>query len=313
MRILITGAAGFLGSHLADRAIASGHQVIAVDNFLTGREINLAHLQGNRSFQLLNRDVIAPLELDGPVDWILHFASPASPPKYLRFPVETMRVNGEGTLHLLELAQRKKAGFLLASTSEVYGDPMVHPQVEGYWGNVNSVGPRAVYDESKRFAEALTANHRRQTGLPTRIIRIFNTYGPRMDPEDGRVVSNFICQALRNRPIEIYGDGRQTRSFQFVDDLVEGIFRLLEVDYSDPVNLGNPQEFTIADFAHLVKARTGSASSLVFKDLPVDDPRRRCPDISLARRILGWSPRVSIEEGLGRTIEYFQQELRRAG
>ena len=314
MRILITGGAGFIGSHLTDRFLAEGHEVIAVDNLCTGRMLNLSEAEGGARFRFLKHDVIQPLDIDGHLDWILHFASPASPPKYLDIPIETLRVNSEGTYHLLELALRKRAAFFLASTSEVYGDPSVHPQDESYWGNVNSAGPRSVYDEAKRYAEAITTAYATKLGLDVRIIRIFNTYGPRMDPDDGRVVTNLVTQALRGEPLTIYGDGSQTRSFQYVDDLVNGIVSLMKVPYNRPVNLGNPEEYTILQLAEMVagmvKDLTGSVSPVNFQELPVDDPKQRCPDITLARRILGWQPIIPARDGLLRTIEYFQQELK---
>ncbi len=305
MRILLAGAAGFIGSHLTDRLLLEGHTVIGVDSLITGRRENLEHLDGHPRFQFLEHDVTTPIEIDGPLDWVMHFASPASPPKYLRAPIETLRVNAEGTFHLLELARTKGAAFFLASTSEVYGDPLVHPQPETYWGNVNPVGPRAVYDEGKRYAEAMVTAYHRHYELPIRIVRIFNTYGPRMDPNDGRVVTNFIFQALHNMPLSIYGDGKQTRSFCYVDDLIEGIVRLMEVEYAAPMNLGNPEEFTVHDLARLIKSLTGSSSEIVYSELPQDDPKQRRPDISIARQILDWSPKVPVREGLVRTIKHF--------
>jgi nucleoside-diphosphate-sugar epimerase len=307
LRILLTGAAGFIGSNLATRLLADGHQVLGVDNFVTGRRRNVAHLDGRPHFQLREHDVIEPLDVDGPLDWILHFASPASPPKYLAAGIETLRVNSEGTHQLLELARLKKAAFFLASTSEVYGDPLVHPQTEQYWGNVNPIGPRSVYDEAKRFAEAMTVAHHGRHGTPVRIVRIFNTYGPRMDPYDGRVVTNFIRQALSGENLTAYGHGEQTRSFQYVDDLVDGIVRLITVDYQLPVNLGNPDEYTILQLAHMILELTGSSSTIVFEPLPQDDPRQRRPDISLARRLLGWEPHVPVGDGLARTIEAMRE------
>ena len=307
MRILITGAAGFIGSHLCDRLLAEGAEVIGVDNFATGRQENLATLSSSRRFRFINHDVTGPFEPGRRLDWVLHFASPASPPKYLARPVEVLRVNAEGTYHLLELARRTGARFLLASTSEVYGDPEVHPQNERYWGHVNPVGPRSVYDEAKRYAEALTASYGRTNGLSVRIIRIFNTYGPRMDPADGRIVTNFITQALQNRPITVYGDGSQTRSLQYVDDLVDAIHRLMQIEWTSPINLGNPDEHTVADIAALVRDLTGSRSPIVYHPLPVDDPKRRKPDIALARRLLGWEPRVPVRDGLLRTIAHFRE------
>ena len=307
MRILLTGAAGFIGSHLTDRLLAEGHEVIGVDSLITGRADNLAHLEGHPRFRFLRHDVTEPLDIAGPLDWVMHFASPASPPKYLAEPIKTLRVNAEGTYHLLELAREKGAAFFLASTSEVYGDPLVHPQPETYWGNVNPVGPRAVYDEGKRYAEAMTTAYHTHYGLPVRIVRIFNTYGPRMDPKDGRVVTNFITQALKGEPLTVYGDGSQTRSFCYIDDLIEGIVRLMGVDYAGPVNLGNPEEYTVLELARLVKELTGSPSEIVFKPLPQDDPKQRRPDISLARRLLGWEPRVSVKEGLQKAILSFRK------
>jgi dTDP-glucose 4,6-dehydratase len=306
MRVLITGGAGFIGSHLADRLLADGHEVVGVDNLATGRAANVAHLEGNPAFRLLRADASQPLAIDQPLDWILHLASPASPPRYLERPLETLLVNAEGTRHLLELARRSGAAFLLASTSEVYGDPLVHPQPETYWGNVNPIGPRSVYDEGKRYAEAITMAYHRRHGVATRVCRIFNTYGPRMDPHDGRVVSNFVRQALAGEPLTVYGDGSQTRSFQYVDDLVEGIVRLLASDVVDPVNLGNQTEFTMIELAELVLELTRSRSELLFEPLPVDDPRQRRPDISRARNLLGWEPRVPLRDGLARTIEAFR-------
>lgn len=307
MRVLLTGAAGFLGSHLAERLLKEGCEVIGVDNLSTGQRRNLDRLVAYPGFRFLQVDVARPLEVEGPLDWVLHFASPASPPRYLKLPIPTLLVNAEGTRHLLDLALKKGARFFLASTSEVYGDPLVHPQPESYWGNVNPVGPRAVYDEGKRYAEALVTAYHTHFGLPVRIVRIFNTYGPYMDPEDGRVVTNFITQALKGEPLTVYGDGSQTRSFCYVDDLVEGIVRLMEVDYAGPVNLGNPEEYTVLELARLVKEITHSPSEIVFKPLPQDDPKQRRPDISLAKRLLGWEPRVPVREGLLRTITYFRE------
>lgn len=309
MRILITGAAGFVGSHLVDRLIAEGHEVIGIDNFITGRPINLQYFEGHKRFQLIKHDLIKPVDFNSPLDWVMHFASPASPPKYLQYPIETLRVNSEGTLNVLELALRTGAGFFLASTSEVYGDPELHPQGEDYWGRVNPVGPRSVYDEGKRYAEALTMAYHRVYGLDIRIVRIFNTYGPRMDPGDGRVVSNFITQALKEDPLTVYGDGSQTRSFQYIDDLIEGILRLMTVKYTGPVNLGNPEERTMLDLAEIVKNLTKTSSPIVFRPLPQDDPRQRKPDIQLAKSVLGWEPSVGMEQGLLRTITFFREVL----
>ncbi|GAA6751836.1 UDP-glucuronic acid decarboxylase family protein [Thermus antranikianii] len=311
MRVLITGVAGFLGSHLAERLLREGHEVLGVDNLSTGQRRNLERLGRYPGFSFLRADACKPLEVEGPLDWVMHLASPASPPRYLRLPLETLLVNAEGTRHLLDLSLAKGARFFLASTSEVYGDPLVHPQPETYWGNVNPIGPRSIYDEGKRYAEALTLAYHRVHGLSVRIARIFNTYGPYMDPEDGRVVSTFIVQALKGEPLTVYGDGSQTRSFCYVDDLVEGFRRLMEVDYSLPVNLGNPEEYRVLELAHLVRELTGSSSPIVFRPLPEDDPKQRRPDITLARRLLGWEPRVPVREGLMRTIAYFQEVVAR--
>jgi dTDP-glucose 4,6-dehydratase len=307
MRVLVTGAAGFLGSHLCDRLLADGHRVIAMDNYLTGKSGNLAHLRSEPAFQFVLHDVANFIEVQGPVDGILHFASPASPVDYLDYPIQTLKVGSLGTHKALGLSRAKGARFLLASTSEVYGDPLVHPQPESYWGNVNPVGPRGVYDEAKRFAEALTMAYHRYHKLDTRVVRIFNTYGPRMRPRDGRVVSNFIVQALKAEPLTIYGDGSQTRSFCYVDDLIEGIARLFERGGPDPTNLGNPHEFTVRQLAELVLTLTGSRSPIVERPLPTDDPKVRQPDITRARQTLGWEPRVSLEDGLTRTIAYFRE------
>ncbi|HEY0021130.1 MAG TPA: UDP-glucuronic acid decarboxylase family protein [Longimicrobium sp.] len=306
MRILITGAAGFLGSHLCDRFLGEGHQVVGMDNFITGSPDNVAHLMGRDGFEFVQHDVTNYIYVAGPVDGVLHFASPASPIDYLEQPIPTLKVGSLGTHKALGLAKAKGARFLLASTSEVYGDPLEHPQTESYWGNVNPVGPRGVYDEAKRFAEAMTMAYHRYHGMQTRIVRIFNTYGPRMRPQDGRVVSNFIVQALRGEPLSIYGDGSQTRSFCYVDDLVDGIFRLFFSDRAEPVNVGNPGEFTVRQLAERVLALTGSASALQAHPLPEDDPKVRKPDITVARTVLGWEPKVPLDEGLGRTIPYFR-------
>jgi dTDP-glucose 4,6-dehydratase len=307
MRILITGAAGFLGSHLCDRFLAEGHEVVGMDNFITGSPDNVAHLAGRSDFRLVEHDVTRYIGVDGPLDGVLHFASPASPVDYLELPIQTLKVGSLGTHNALGLAKAKNARFLLASTSEVYGDPQVHPQVESYWGNVNPVGPRGVYDEAKRFAEAMTMAYHRFHGVETRIVRIFNTYGPRMRPSDGRVVSNFIVQALRGDPLSIYGEGDQTRSFTYVDDLVDGIHRLFFSDRVEPTNVGNPGEFTVRQLAEQVLEMTGSRSELSFLPLPEDDPKVRRPDIGVARAVLGWEPRVPLEEGLRRTIPYFEK------
>jgi len=307
MRVLVTGAAGFLGSHLCDRLLADGHRVIGMDNYITGTPINLAHLDRHPSFQFVRHDVTTFIEVEGPLDGVLHFASPASPVDYLELPIQTLKVGSLGTHKALGLAKAKGARFLLASTSETYGDPLVHPQPETYWGNVNPVGPRGVYDEAKRFSEAMTMAYHRYHALDTRIVRIFNTFGPRMRPHDGRVVSNFIIQALRGEPLTIYGDGSQTRSFCYVDDLIEGITRLFERGTPDPTNIGNPGEFTVRQLAERVLALTGSTSEIVQRPLPVDDPRVRQPDITRARQVLGWEPRVPLDEGLQRTIAYFRE------
>jgi nucleoside-diphosphate-sugar epimerase len=309
MRVLLTGAAGFLGSHLAERLLKEGCEVIGVDNLSTGQRRNLDRLLAHPGFHFLQADVTRPLEVEGPLDWVLHFASPASPPRYQKLPIATLLVNAEGTRHLLDLALRKGARFFLASTSEVYGDPLVHPQPETYWGNVNPIGPRSIYDEGKRYAEALTTAYHRAYGVPVRIVRIFNSYGPFMDPEDGRVVSNFIVQALKGEPLTVFGDGSQTRSFCYVDDLIEGIRRLMEVDYPYPVNLGNPEEYRVLELAQLVKELTGSSSPITFLPLPEDDPKQRRPDITLARKLLSWEPKVPVREGLSRTIAYFKELL----
>ncbi len=310
-RAVITGAAGFLGSHLAERLLGEGFDVLGVDNLLTGKRENIAHLlgahlAGEPRFRFLEHDVSRPFFVDEPVDFVLHFASPASPIDYLELPIQTLKVGSLGTHNTLGLARAKGARYLLASTSEVYGDPLVHPQPESYWGNVNPVGPRGVYDEAKRFAEAMTMAYHRFHGLDIRIVRIFNTYGPRMRPRDGRVVPAFIQQALAGEPLSIFGDGKQTRSFCYVDDLVEGIFRLLLSNVAEPVNIGNPHEMTILEFAEVIRRLTGSTSELTFHPLPVDDPKTRQPDITLARTRLGWEPRVPLEEGLARTIDYFR-------
>jgi len=314
MRVLITGGAGFLGSHLTDRFLSEGHEVIAMDNLITGTTDNIAHLAGHPRFMFIKHDVTNYIYVDGPLDAILHFASPASPIDYLELPIQTLKVGALGTHKALGLAKAKGARFLLASTSEVYGDPQVHPQPESYYGHVNPVGPRGVYDEAKRFAEAMTMAYHNYHGLETRIVRIFNTYGPRMRLRDGRVVPNFIQQALKNEPLTVYGDGLQTRSFQYVSDLVEGVYRLLFSNEVEPVNIGNPGEFTIREFADVVIRLTGSKSPIVYKDLRTrDDPQVRQPDIARARRVLGWAPRVSLEEGLQQTIPWFREELRRRG
>ena len=303
---LVTGGAGFLGSHLCDRLLAEGHRVIAVDNLLTGNPDNIAHLRDRDDFHFVQHDVTQPFEIEEELDNVLHFASPASPIDYLELPIQTLKVGSLGTHNTLGLAKAKKARYLIASTSEVYGDPLVHPQPETYWGNVNPVGPRGVYDEAKRFAEAMTMAYHRVHGVETRIVRIFNTYGPRMRPRDGRVVPTFIQQALTGKPLTIFGDGSQTRSFCYVADLIEGIYRLLMSDIDTPVNIGNPREMTIREFAEQILAATGSAADLQLKPLPVDDPKVRRPDITKARELLGWEPTVELETGLEATIEYFR-------
>src|SRR6516225_5629724 len=306
---VVTGGAGFLGSHLSDRLIAEGFRVIAFDNLVTGSSDNIGHLAGNQDFKLVRHNVSEFVFIPGPVDYVFHFASPASPIDYLELPIPTLKVGALGTHNALGLAKEKNAVFVLASTSECYGDPLVHPQNEDYWGNVNPIGPRGVYDEAKRFAEAITMAYHRHHSLDTKIVRIFNTHGPRMRLNDGRVVPNFIAQALRGEPMTVYGDGSQTRSFCYVSDLVEGIVRLLRSDYDRPVNCGNPTEVTILEFAKRIKALTRSSSEIVFRPLPVDDPKQRQPDITRARTILGWEPKVGLEEGLGHTIGYFRDKI----
>src|SRR5262252_2893022 len=307
MRAVVTGAAGFLGSHLCDRLLAEGWEVLGLDNFITGREENLAHLANHAKFSFAYCDVSDGLNVAGDVAYVLHFASPASPPEYLRHPIETMRVGSVGTQNALELAHAKKAKFFLASTSECYGDPEVSPQHEEYWGHVNSIGPRGVYDEAKRFAEAITMAYHRFHHVDTRIVRIFNTYGPRMRLNDGRALPNFVYQALSGQPLTVYGDGQQTRSFCYVSDLIEGIYRLMMSDEHMPTNLGNPQEITVLDFAERIRKQFNNPPPIVFKPLPQDDPKRRCPDISKAKRILKWEPKVGLQEGLKLTLDYFKQ------
>ena len=309
MRILVTGGAGFLGSHLCDRLLAEGHDVIAMDNLITGSTDNIAHLSSNRRFQFIHHDVTNYIYLKGPLDAILHFASPASPIDYLELPIQTLKVGSLGTHNALGLALAKEARLLLASTSEVYGDPMIHPQQESYWGNVNPIGPRGVYDEAKRFAEAMTMAYHRSHGVDTRIVRIFNTYGPRMRLRDGRVVPNFVSQALRSEPLTVYGEGKQTRSFCYVSDLVDGIYRLLMSNESEPVNIGNPAELTIHDFAKVINELTGNPAGIRFEPLPVDDPKQRQPDISKARRVLGWEPKIDLRTGMTQTVEWFRNQL----
>ncbi|MBT5738882.1 MAG: SDR family oxidoreductase [Planctomycetes bacterium] len=311
--ILITGGAGFIGSHLADLFLSRDCKVVVMDNLLTGDIRNVEHLFGNPRFQFIKHDVTEFIHVPCKVDAILHFASPASPIDYQEFPIQTLKVGSLGTHKALGLAKACGAKFLLASTSEVYGDPLVHPQPESYWGNVNPIGIRGVYDEAKRFAEAMTLAYHRSHGVDTRIVRIFNTYGPRMRLNDGRALPNFICQALTGQPLTVFGDGSQTRSFCHVSDLVEGIYRLLESDFTEPVNLGNPDEISINGFAREVILATGSSSDIQFKDLPEDDPKVRQPDISLAKKVLNWSPKLSLKEGLSSTIPYFEKTLRERG
>ncbi len=310
-RSLITGGAGFIGSHLVSYLLEKGHEVICLDNLLTGSLSNFKLLDPKAPFKFIEHDVTNYIDIDGPLDYVLHFASPASPLDYQRFPIQTLKVGALGTHRVLGVAKAKGAAFLLASTSEVYGDPLVHPQHEGYWGNVNPIGPRGVYDEAKRFAEAITTAYHRAHGIDTKIARIFNTYGPRMRLDDGRAVPTFIGQALRDESITVFGNGTQTRSFCYIDDLVEGIWRLLVSDYNEPVNLGNPQELSILELAAMVKRQSGSSSPVVHKSLPVDDPKIRRPNITRATTILGWKPNVDIEEGLKRTISYYQDQLGR--
>jgi len=306
---VVTGAAGFLASHLTDLLLSRGHKVIGIDNFVTGSVDNISHLGGNPNFKFIEQDVTEFLFLEGPVHYVWHFASPASPIDYLELPIQTLKVGSLGTHKALGLAMNKKARFLLASTSEIYGDPLVHPQPEEYWGNVNSVGPRGCYDEAKRFAEALTMAYRNEHKVQTRIVRIFNTYGPRMRLHDGRVVPAFVSQALKDQPITVFGRGRQTRSFCYVSDLIEGIYRLMLNDYDLPVNIGNPRELTMLEFARKIIQTTGSRSKISFKPLPQDDPKQRQPDITRARKYLQWEPKVQLEEGLLKTIDYFRAKL----
>lgn len=308
-RILITGAAGFLGSHLTDRFLREGYEVIGMDNLLTGSMDNIAHLNGVKEFTFFNQNVSESVSVDGPLDYILHFASPASPPDYMRLPIDTMKVGSYAVFNLMELAKEKGARILVASTSEIYGDPEVHPQTEEYWGNVNTIGPRSVYDEAKRFMETITMAYHNLYGVETRIIRIFNTYGPRMALNDGRALPNFMCQALRGEDVTLYGDGSQTRSFCYVDDLVDGIYRLLLGNYHLPVNMGNPVEITLKQFAEEIIALTGSGSKIIHMPLPKDDPKQRQPNITKAREILGWEPKVDRAEGLKRTLEDFKKRV----
>lgn len=308
MRALVTGGAGFLGSHLCDLLLSKEYEVLCVDNLITGNEQNIAHIKTN-NFSFIKHDVTKPLYIEGKVDFIFHLASPASPIDYLELPIQTLKVGALGTHNMLGLAKEKGARFLLASTSEVYGDPLVNPQSEEYWGNVNPIGPRGVYDEAKRYAEAITMAYHRYHGIDTRIVRIFNTYGPRMRLNDGRVVPNFIGQALRGEDITVYGDGSQTRSFCYVSDEIEGICRLMMSDYTLPMNVGNPEEHTILEFAQIIIRITGSRSKIAFKELPVDDPKQRRPDITKARKLLGWEPQVRLDAGLKETIKYFKAIL----
>jgi dTDP-glucose 4,6-dehydratase len=309
LRAVITGGAGFLGSHLCDYFIAKGWEILCLDNLVTGTEANLAHLRSNARFHFRQQDITRHIDVPGSVDAVLNFASPASPPDYLKIPIQTMKVGSLGTHNCLGLALAKKAKFLMASTSECYGDPDVSPQPESYWGRVNPIGPRGVYDEAKRFSEAITMAYHRYHGVDTRIVRIFNTYGPRMRLNDGRALPNFLYQALVGEPLTVYGDGKQTRSFCYVSDLIEGIYRLFESNEHEPVNIGNPQEITILEFAERVRVLVGAQVPIVFRPLPQDDPRQRCPDITKALRLLRWEPKVNLEQGLRTTYEYFRQQV----
>ena len=309
MRAVIAGGAGFLGSHLCDCLLQHDWDVVSIDNFVTGSSGNLAHLSGHPRLQTIRHDVSQYIDVTGPVDYVLNFASPASPVDYLKLPIQTLKVGSLGTHNTLGLALAKKAKYFMASTSECYGDPKISPQPETYWGNVNPIGPRGVYDEAKRFSEALVMAYHRYHGVDTHIVRIFNTYGPRMRLNDGRALPNFVYQALTGQPITVYGDGRQTRSFCYVSDLIEGIYRLMQSDEHEPVNIGNPQEITILEFAERIRQLTGATVPIVFKPLPQDDPKQRCPDIGKARRLLGWEPRVNLQEGLRLTLDYFQQQV----
>jgi len=306
MRVLITGGAGFLGSHFCDFLLAQSYRVICVDNLITGSMDNIKHLLDNENFRFVKHDISEHISVDGEIDYVLHFASPASPIDYLRLPIQTLKVGGLGTHNALGLAKAKKAKFLLASSSEVYGDALISPQAEGYWGNVNPIGPRGVYDEAKRFAESLTMAYHREHGIDTKIARIFNTYGPRMKRDDGRVVPTFITQALSNKPLTVFGDGSQTRSFCYVSDLIQGIFKLMLSDINEPVNLGNPEELTISELAKTIIEITGSQSKIINEPLPTDDPKMRRPDISKAQSLLGWKPKVMLEAGLRKTIDWFK-------
>jgi dTDP-glucose 4,6-dehydratase len=306
---VVTGAAGFLGSHLSDKLLSHGHDVIGIDSLLTGNTANIEHLAGNNHFRFIKQDVTEYLYIPGPVDYVFHFASPASPIDYLELPIQTLKVGSLGTHKTLGLAHAKGARYLIASTSECYGDPLVHPQKEEYWGNVNPIGPRGVYDEAKRFAEAMTMAYHRHHGVDTKIVRIFNTYGPRMRLKDGRVVPAFVGQALRGEPLTVFGDGSQTRSFCYVSDLIEGIYRLSQSDFHEPVNIGNPTEMTVRQFAEEIIRQTGSKSTIITKPLPVDDPKQRRPDITRARTLLGWEPQVDLQTGLSQTIPWFASRL----
>jgi len=310
MRVLVTGGAGFIGSHLCAFFLAKGWEVVCMDDFVTGSRDNLTTVQSKAGFRLIEHDVTEYIRLDGQLDWVLHFASPASPVDYLELPIQTLKVGALGTHNALGVAKAKGARFLLASTSEVYGDPLVHPQREDYWGHVNPVGPRGVYDEAKRFAEAITMAYHRTHQIDTRIVRIFNTFGPRMRLKDGRAIPAFMGQALTEAPITVFGDGSQTRSFQYISDLIEGLWRLMQAPVNDPVNIGNPHEMTLLELAKRIIRLTGSQSEIVFRPLPVDDPKVRQPDISRARTLLGWEPRVEIDEGLRLTVDWFQEKLR---
>ena len=309
MRAVITGGAGFLGSHLCDYLIEHGWDVLSIDNLVTGREGNAAHLVKHPRFRMMRHDVSHYIDVPGPVDYVLHFASPASPVDYLKLPIQTLKVGALGTHNSLGLALAKKAKYFLASTSECYGDPQISPQPETYWGHVNPIGPRGVYDEAKRYAEAMAMAYHRYHGVDTHIVRIFNTYGPRMRLNDGRALPNFVYQALRGQPITVYGDGKQTRSFCYVSDLIEGIYRLMNSDEHEPVNIGNPQEITILEFAERVRALLGLDVPIIFEPLPQDDPKQRCPDISKAKRLLGWEPKVNLNEGLKQTLDFFRQQV----
>jgi dTDP-glucose 4,6-dehydratase len=311
MRAVVTGGAGFLGSHLCDRLLGEGWEVLVLDNLLTGDEANIAHLKGNPKFRFEKKNVSEPFRVDGEVRYVFHFASPASPPDYLKFPIETLKVGSIATMNALDLALEKKASFLLASTSECYGDPDVTPQSETYWGHVNPIGPRSVYDEAKRFAEATTMAYHRYHGVDTHIVRIFNTYGPRMRLNDGRALPNFVFQALSGQPFTVYGDGKQTRSFCYVSDLIDGIYKLSQSNEHFPTNVGNPVELTIYEFAEKIRAHFPNAPEIIHEPLPEDDPKQRCPDIAKAKRLLGWEPKVQLEEGLTLTLKYFKEQFAR--